>query len=68
MSDSFHYFVSSVARWAVGTDREKLELLFKRDGLTYHVWKVPVPLYARYEISHFCPLVEGAVFLGEVQP
>lgn len=68
MDTSFHYFVTSVGRWEVGTDRKALERAFKADGLEFGVWKVPAPLDAEYEISGFRPMVEGAEFLGKVTP
>ena len=66
--DSFHYFATSIGRWEVGTDRAKLERSFKRDGLEFGVWRVPAPLDAEYEIRRYCPMVDGAEFLGKFQP
>ena len=63
-----HYFVTSIDRWAVGTDLAKLKREFKRDGLEFNVWTVPAPINAKYKIQRFCPLVDGAEFLGKFQP
>lgn len=68
MDTSFHYFVTSVGRWAVGTNRKELEQSFRRDGLEFNIWKVPGPLDAAYKIQRFCPMVEGAEFLKKVTP
>ena len=40
----------------------------KRDGLSFSVFYVPLPLSADYGINYFKPVVPGAVFLGCWEP
>jgi hypothetical protein len=71
MNKPFHIYGSSVATWATTTDKRDLAALLKRlgaDGLPFSLWFVPLAHDATYEIKRYAPDVEGAIFLGTIQP
>jgi hypothetical protein len=71
MNKPFHIYGSSVATWATTTDQRDLGALLKRlgaDGLPFSLWYVPLPHNATYVIKRYAPDVEGAIFLGTIQP
>lgn len=60
----FHFFASSIGRWQVDDDVEKLIRLMKSDRLSFNLWKVPGAKDADYSIRQYAPYVEGRVYLG----
>ena len=71
MNKPFHIYGSSVATWATTNDQRDLGALLKllgADGLPFGLWYVPLASDASYEIKRYAPDVEGAIFLGTIQP
>jgi hypothetical protein len=60
----FHIFGSSVAEWKTSEDIHEVIAFMDRGGFTYSLFYVPLPNDAQYEIRHYAPQVEGAIFLG----
>lgn len=67
-SDKFHFFGSSVGAWCAKATLDEVVASMKRDGLSFSVFYVPLPLSADYGINYFKPVVPGAVFLGCWEP
>ena len=71
MKKPFHIYGSSVATWATTNDQRDLGALLKllgADGLPFSLWYVPLAHDADYVIERYAPAVEGAIFLGTIQP
>lgn len=71
MNKLFHIYGSSVGTWATTTDKRDLGALLRllgADGLPFSLWYVPLAHDADYVIERYAPAVEGAIFLGAVQP
>jgi hypothetical protein len=63
----FHFYASSVAQWATTDDTRDLPALLDlmdKDGYTYALFLVPVSHTTGYDIKMYCPLVDGAEYLG----
>ena len=71
MKKPFHIYGSSVATWATTNNQRDLGALLKllgADGLAFSLWYVPIAHDADYVIERYAPAVEGAIFLGTIQP
>ena len=60
-----HFYASSIASWRVSEDLETLIKDMKREGYSFAVVMVPLPIEADYEITSYMPNVEGCVLLAE---
>jgi hypothetical protein len=60
----FHIYGSSVAEWKTSESIHEVIEWFERSHYPYSLFYVPLPNDAEYEIRHYAPQVEGAVFLG----
>ena len=61
-----HYYASSIGRWRVDTDMDKLRKAMELDRLTFTVWYVPAPITAKYEIHRYAPVDMNAICIGQV--
>jgi hypothetical protein len=71
MQKTFHIYGSTAATWATTTETRDLGQLIKLltlDKMPFSLWYVPLPHDADYEIRMYAPNVEGAIYLGTVQP
>jgi hypothetical protein len=71
MTKPFHIYGSTAATWATTTDQRDLGALLKlltADQMPFSLWYVPLAHDATYEIKRYAPDVEGAIFLGTIQP
>ena len=66
--DHHHFFASSVASWRIGTDLPDLISQMQREGFMFNIWLVPLPESAPYGIEYYSPKVDGAVWLGALEP
>ena len=67
----FHIYGSTLGLWATTTDHRDLGALIKllqSEELPFSLWYVPLAHDADYVIERYAPAVEGAIFLGTVQP
>ena len=71
MQKTFHIYGSTAATWATTTEARDLGALIKllqADKMPFSLWYVPLAHDADYEIKMYAPAVEGAIYLGTVQP
>lgn len=63
-ADKFHFFASSIGAWHAKATLDEAIASVQRDRLDFHVYYVPLPLSAPYEITRYRPDAKGTVFLG----
>jgi hypothetical protein len=63
-----HFFAASFCMWKVDTDIERLIRFMKKEKFAFNLWLVPVGVDVDYDIEHYKPQVEGAVFLTAIEP
>jgi len=74
MKQDFHFYASNALEWMTGDDIESLLKKIRQSSKScrynkeLHFWLYYVPIdieIAEYQINHYRPQVDGAIFLGE---
>ena len=73
MKQDFHFYASNALEWMTGDDIESVLKKIRKSSKTgrygeLHFWLYYVPIdikIAEYQIDHYRPQVDGAIFLGE---
>jgi dTDP-4-amino-4,6-dideoxygalactose transaminase len=59
-----HFYAASCARWKVSNEPEKLVKDMKKDGYSFSLYYVPVPIETDYQIEFYAPCIENTQLLG----
>lgn len=64
---TFHFYLNNIFEWRTGNDLHTLMKQMDKQKQTYWVWCVPGEVTDKYDISFYCPKVEGAFVLQVVE-
>jgi len=62
----FHFLLVNIFGWRSGNDLHPLMKEMDKEKTDYWVWYVPGDSKSVYDISFYCPQVEGSFILAEV--
>lgn len=69
--DNLHFFASSAFTWATTSPTRSLHQLVKlmdKEKMGYNLWLIPHPHDTPYEIEFYQPKIDGAQWVGYMEP